>query len=195
MQFLQNGYNSHPIETPNNIKIAKRTWSDKISSVMSSRSIKFDNNDFEECQITQNKIIMSYAVEYVKENNLKNEILAPINQVRLSKQLYLPCELVGLDGTTTTKAFNDIKEKSVIRWKFKFYKVPPTSNKTRSIWNDYLQWLKQQNVQTKVDFYNHCEYQHYISIDKRYACEVKEGVKTCYQKQEYNYRRERDIMR
>jgi len=79
MQFLQNGYNSHLIETPNDIKIAKRTWSDEISSVMSSRSIKFDNNDFEECQITQNKIIMSYAVEYVKENNLKNEILAPIN--------------------------------------------------------------------------------------------------------------------
>ena len=46
---------------------------------------------------------MSCAVEYANGKNLKKEILAPLNQVRISKKMYLLCELLGLRGTEITK--------------------------------------------------------------------------------------------
>ena len=59
------------------------------------------------------------------------------------------------------------------------------------MWKEHTQWLKQQNVQTIVDFSDHCTYQCYMTTDKEHACEVKEGIKTCYQKQAPMHGRER----
>ena len=53
MKFLQDGYNSHPIETPSDNKIKNRTWTDEIGNVMSSRGMHFCNNDFEESIISK----------------------------------------------------------------------------------------------------------------------------------------------
>ena len=54
MQHLQNGYNIHPIETPEELKIKQKTWSDEIGSIIRSRNLKFANNNFKKCEITQN---------------------------------------------------------------------------------------------------------------------------------------------
>ena len=84
-------------------------------------------------------MIISLVVKYVCEEKLKEEILAPINHIRLRKKVYLPCKLVGVDGKSKTKAFKEINECSSIRWKFSFEQVPQASNKTRSIWNQFIQ--------------------------------------------------------
>ena len=49
------------------------------------------------------------------EKQLNKEILAPINYIRLRKKVYLPCELVGLEGNIKTKAFDEINECSLIK--------------------------------------------------------------------------------
>jgi len=41
---------------------------------------------------------MDYAIKYIEKQNLKSKILAPINQMRIWKQMYLPCELVRIRG-------------------------------------------------------------------------------------------------
>ena len=193
MQFLQDRYNSHPISTPVDDKIEIKTWIDEIGEIMKKRDLEFSNNDFDKCAITRNKTIMSYAVEYVNEKNLKKEILAPINQVRISKKMYLPCEILGLRGTEITKAGAQIKETSSIVWKFEFEKVLQLSKKTKEVWEDYLEWLKVKNVQTILDFTNHCNTKLCITEDKKYACEINDGVKTCYEKQFQRYGRERYV--
>ena len=82
---------------------------------MRSRNLKFTNNDFDKCEITQNQMIMSLAAKYVCKEQLKEEILAPINHMRLWKKVYLPCELVGVDGKSKMKAFEEMNECSSIR--------------------------------------------------------------------------------
>ena len=54
------------------------------------------------------------VVEYIRERELENEIIAPINQVRISKRMMLPCELVGFYGTNKRKEARESKEKSCI---------------------------------------------------------------------------------
>ena len=59
--------------------------------------------------------MMDYAANYVDEQNIKLEILVPINHMRLRKEIYLPCELVRIDGRAQTKEYCDINEKSSIK--------------------------------------------------------------------------------
>ena len=40
---------------------------------------------------------MDYVDEYVKVKKLPNEIIAPINQMRVYKKLYLPYKLIGIN--------------------------------------------------------------------------------------------------
>ena len=82
---------------------------------MRSRNLKFANNDFDKCEITQNQTIMSLVAKYVCKEQLKEEILALINHMRLRKKVYLPCKLVGVDGNTKMKVFEEINECSSIR--------------------------------------------------------------------------------
>jgi len=51
-----------------------------------------------EQKLTDNKIITVYAMEYVKEKNLKNEVFDLINHIRLYKQAITLAELVGARG-------------------------------------------------------------------------------------------------
>ena len=81
-------------------------------------------------KISVNLTIMDYAKKYVYEQKLKNNILTPINQMRIWKGVYLPCELVGVNGREMTKVFCEVNGKSSIEWKFQFEKVPNPSNKT-----------------------------------------------------------------
>ena len=103
--------------------------------------------------------------------------------MRLRKKVYLPCKLVGVDGKTKIKVFEEINECSSIRWKFSFEQVPQASNKTRSIWNQFIQWLFEQNIQTIIDFSNYYSYKYYVSSDKEYACKEKQEGRIYYQKQ------------
>ena len=96
--FFQYGYSSHPVETNREIKPNIITQSDEIEAILRKRCISIINTNFNKMKITMNRTIIDFTVDYVKEKNLKYEILAPINQMRLKKKMYLPYELVGLDG-------------------------------------------------------------------------------------------------
>ena len=39
IQYMQSRYSTHPIQTPNEIKISNKTWSDEISRVLRSRGL------------------------------------------------------------------------------------------------------------------------------------------------------------
>ena len=83
-------------------------WKIKIHN-----ELKFKN------QIKRNKIIMDYTLEYSSINKTnKIKAIWIINLVWLYKKLYLPVELVGIRGNYQTQAYNDIKAKSIIKWKF-----------------------------------------------------------------------------
>ena len=68
------------------------TWSDEIQEKMRRRGITILNRQHEPRRFTTNKTIMDMVVEYVKETNKGNEIITPINQVRIMKRMRLPCE-------------------------------------------------------------------------------------------------------
>ena len=65
-------------------------------------------------KLSANLIIMDYTTKYVNEQKLKNDILVPINQMRIWKGLYLPCELIGVNGRERTKVFCEVNRKSSI---------------------------------------------------------------------------------
>ena len=50
---------------------------------------------------------MDYAAQYVESVGLKEEIIVPINQVRIYKRMLLPCELVGFSGDKITKKMRE----------------------------------------------------------------------------------------
>ena len=111
-QYLQSGYQSHPIETPIEHKTLTRTWSDEIGIILQSRNMHVINNDHKECIITQNKTIMDYAVEHARCHELNMSVLAPINHARILKRMHLPCELIGLNGRVHAKEYDKINDKS-----------------------------------------------------------------------------------
>ena len=65
--------------------------------------------------ITKNKTVMDYAIDYVNERYLSEKILAPINHVRLYKEMILPCELVRMEGSCKTLEFRNTNDKSCIK--------------------------------------------------------------------------------
>ena len=71
-------------------------------------------------------------------------MLAPINQIRLAKRMYLPFELVVMEGIHKTKEFCKVSEISCIKLKFKIEKVPSPSNKTKRIQEEFIIWMKEQ---------------------------------------------------
>ena len=93
---------------------------------------------------------MDYAVEHARCHELNMSVLAPINHVRILKRMYLPCELIGLNGRVHTKEYDNINDKITIIWSFDFDKVPPPSKKSKRIWINFIQWLSNQNVETKM---------------------------------------------
>ena len=85
------------------------TQSDEIEAILRKRCISIINTYFDKMKITINRTIINFAVDYIREKNLKHKILAPINQIRL-KKMYLPYKLFGLDGTNKTKEFREIDQ-------------------------------------------------------------------------------------
>jgi len=82
---------------------------------------------------------MDYAIDYVKEKNLAMKILALINHVRLHKEIILLYELVGMEGRCKTLEFRNTNDKSCIKWKIKFPKLPKPSKKSLQYWKDFIE--------------------------------------------------------
>ena len=72
----------------------------------------------------------------------KADIIAKLNQVRLFKRAYLPCELVGLVGDAQMKYCKSFEEPSLIVWKFQIPHASKPRGKVKTIWAQFLNWIK-----------------------------------------------------
>ena len=82
---------------------------------MSKRELKFLNTTEDKLHISVNRIIMDYVDEYVKIKKLPNEIIVPINQMRLYKKLYLLYKLIGINRDEKTDYYLNELDISGIR--------------------------------------------------------------------------------
>ena len=80
------------------------------------------------------------------------EVLKQINYVRLKKGVLLPCEVVGARGRLRTECFNDIEQPSPINWEFEKIISALINHAQKTIWNDFIKWMRLQQVETKWDF-------------------------------------------
>ena len=156
----QNGFNENVIKTPRNLKLKEGIWSDHIGKKLEKRMIKIVNNENEIKIITQNKTIMDWVKEYVKNEKIPSDKIAKINYIWIYKKIYLPCELVGSDGLKETNCKKYPFEKSCIRWKINFIKVRKLSKKTIEEWQQYVEWLSCQRIQTTFDFEDYATFQY-----------------------------------
>ena len=82
-----------------------------------------------EFNITQNKTVMEYAIEYSKSNANEIECLKLINHVRLYKRVFLPCELLRDSEKEQMEAFRCDFKKSQIKWMFYHYRIDQPSKR------------------------------------------------------------------
>ena len=163
------------------------TWSNEIQEKLVKRQLKIENKTNEPKWVSKNKTIMDYAIKHVKNKELKDEILAPINQVRIHKRMMIPCELVGFSGDKSTKEMREKEARSSVIWKFKFDVVPKPSNRSYGTWEQCVKWLKEQRIIAIVDFEPWVQTTHETSSDKEHLKEKKENEETCYKKGEIRH--------
>jgi len=65
--------------------------------------------------VTNNKLLMEHAVQYVEERQCGKEVIGLLNHVRLFKKLFLPFELFGTDGKYLTIIGSRFEEQSQIK--------------------------------------------------------------------------------
>ena len=70
--------------------------------------------------LIENKMIIEYAEQYIKEKNMDNTIFNQINHIRLYKEMIIPVELVRVRGRDRTKAYNKLEAKSILKQKVNF---------------------------------------------------------------------------
>jgi len=85
IQFTQNRFTTHSILISENERFWTNTWSDQIVQIIEQQQLKLMNIEEVGEQVTSNKILMKFAVQYCKIKSLHKKDLVAINQVRLFK--------------------------------------------------------------------------------------------------------------
>jgi len=184
---LSYGYSRSVLETKRSHKPKQVIWSDEIQAKLDRRRLKIENRLNERTWISKNLTIMDYAIKYVDSQRLKEEILAPINQIRIHKRMLLPCELVGFNGESKTKEMREKELKSCVEWKFKYDEVPKPSAKSYEIWERFMEWIGTQQIETIVDFEPWVTTKFQMSSDGEYIKEKSKNGFNYYGKGETRY--------
>ena len=96
---------------------------------------------------------MEYTSYYVKHILDSKQAQHQINKVRLSKRVYLPFELVGINSGQATNTYVNNSEVSTVEWRFYQNELPSKiTPKEYKIQNNLKWWLKQQLIITVMDF-------------------------------------------
>ena len=114
-------YSSIPIKNKKNTQFQKKGWIDEVANELQSRGIQIINSLHSNPIKTENRIIIDYTIIYCKQRaDIKNKIntLRNINYTQMFKKMFLPFELVGMDGRTFTNAFSNTCKCSAIKWDF-----------------------------------------------------------------------------
>jgi len=184
---LSYGYANSILETDRSWKPNQISWSDEIQQKLQKRNMELINRQNEPKWFTVNKTIMDYAQQYVKQNQLSDISIASMNQVRIFKKMYLPCELIGLKGDCLTKEAKVNEEKSSIVWKIEFDEVPKPSKKSFHTWKYFVEWMVTQNIITIVDFESIITTRYEISHNSQYFREIQQDGWIYYEKDDHRY--------
>ena len=95
---------------------------------------------------------MNYAKIYIEQNQYSEMHMHPINQVLIYEKMYLPCELIRLNGQYFEKEAIEMEDKSSIEQKIEFNKVLKPSKKSFKLWREFVVWIKAKEIMTIVDF-------------------------------------------
>ena len=122
------------------IQYWKSSWIDLVEEYLFKRDIIIKNKVNSEEKITQNTTIIEYEAQYIRAEKNQSMRMQRINRVRIHKRMYLPFELVNIDGRQPTNAYYNQEEISLIKWSmydcdFEFEEVPLSKA-------DYKEWYK-----------------------------------------------------
>ena len=90
---------------------------------MNDQNLEVVNLTSEMPLLMENKTIIEYAEQYIKEKNIDDAIFNQINHIRLYKEMIIPAELVRARGGERTNAYNELEKKSLLKQNLKFPKV------------------------------------------------------------------------
>jgi len=184
---LSYGYRNSILEIDRKWKPNQISWSDEIQQKLQKRNMELINRQNEPKWFTVNKTIMDYAQQYKHLKNLSEICLASMNQVRIFKKMYLPCELVGLKGDCLTKEARFNEEKSSIRWMINFEEVPKPTTKSFSTWKNFVEWMVTQNIITIVDFEAKIKTRYEMANNGQYFREYQNEEWTYFERDECRY--------
>ena len=72
--------------------------------------------------------------------------------MRKKKEIYLPCELVGMNEKAPTECYIQISKKSQLKWSC-FSAIEETITKAQEkIWNRFIRWLSTVLIMSVRDF-------------------------------------------
>ena len=157
----------------------QKLWIDEVNDVFFERNIRLYDHDARILKITSNETIMDMARRYVQVKHMDVKVLGVINLVRKKKKVYLPCELVGMNGKTPTQCYIKLHEQSQLKWSFSSEIEEPITRHQIKIWESFIQWLVTIPIQTIRDF-SPKDWRWKITDDRRFLRVEDEANKTVH---------------
>ena len=81
----QYGINSNILNISSSNKFNQIIWNDEIGEILKTRNMTVSDHKSMIGMITNNKTIMDYAIQYIKNSNKSSKIIPIINHVRMCK--------------------------------------------------------------------------------------------------------------
>ena len=124
-----------------NKRVSKKTKSAAVRQVQSCIKTKICNQNYQR-KVTHNKFLRHSEV-----------VSALLTKCTLQQ------------GTSKTREYCNVRDSSVISWKFKFETVRSPYSKTTKISTDFIEWMWNQKIKTAPGVMNYCDLRCCISND------------------------------
>ena len=104
---------------------------------MNNQNLEIENLTVEMLFLIENKMIMKYIEQYMKEKDMDDAVFNQINHVRLCKEMIISTELVRARGEEKTNACNKLEKKSLLKQKFNILKAKQEASTVVKAWNKF----------------------------------------------------------
>ena len=99
----------------------------------------------------------------------------------------LPYKLVGFSGRRKTWEAIECRESSYVIWKCQFEIVPKPSRKSYELWNNFMDWLLEKQIEMIVDFENKIETVYEMSSNGVYVKKWIGNTEVIFKENEIRY--------